>query len=265
MLNYKNLIYLIDMDGTIYRGSLPIPHVKEFIRYLQDNNRKFLMVTNCPGSSKKKRVDKLSAMGIEVTEDKIISFGDATVDYLINNTKFSRFYLIGSKALEELFIQRGLEIVHENPDCVVVGYDVNFTYDKLKKAVNFILNGAGFISTNIDNTIPEGSQLIPHTGAITASIEAATGAKPVIIGKPERYLLDTAIDRLHCSKEQCCVIGDRLDTDIYFGVKQNILSFLVLTGVTKKEMLEDSIIQPTKVFDDLSQLMLWDKEINRIV
>jgi ribonucleotide monophosphatase NagD (HAD superfamily) len=76
--------------------------------------------------------------------------------------------------------------------------------------------------------------------------------------------LDTAIDRLHCSKEQCCVIGDRLDTE-YFGVKQNILSFLVLTGVTKKEMLENSIIKPTKVFDDLSRLMLWDKEINRIV
>ena len=77
-----------------------------------------------------------------------------------------------------------MEIVHENPDCVVVGYDVNFTYDKLKKAVNFILNGAGFISTNIDNTIPEGSQLIPHTGAITASIEAATELNLLLLVSP---------------------------------------------------------------------------------
>lgn len=256
----KDLVYLIDMDGTIYRGSTPVPYAEEFIRYLQENERKFLMVTNCPENSTEALLQKVREMGIEIGEENIISSGDATAGYISDNTTYKRIYLIGNEAFKDKLIEKGLQIVSDNPDCVVVGYDREFDYKKMKEATQFILDGAGFICTNCDNTIPEGDKIVPHTGSIVASIETATGVKPIMIEKPERYLLDAAINRFNCSKEQCCMIGDRLDTDIYFGVKQDIISFLVLTGITNKKILKDSEIQPTKIFNDLSEVMLFDKE-----
>jgi len=262
MAEYSNLIYLIDMDGTIYRGTCPIQYAKEFISYLQKKNRIFFMMTNCPGNSADALAQKVQGMGIDVGPDNIITSADATADYLANNTLCSKVYIIGSDALKEKIAEKGIDIVCERPDYVVVGYDKEFSYEKMKKAVQFILDGAGFICTNGDSTIPDGKKLVPHTGAIAASIESASGVKPVIIGKPEGYFLDTLSRRLNCRREQFCIVGDRLDTDIYFGVKQNILSFLVLTGVTSIDDLKKSSIQPTKVFKNLYELMMFDKENN---
>ncbi|HHY81700.1 MAG TPA: HAD-IIA family hydrolase [Clostridiales bacterium] len=262
MNGFRDLIYLIDMDGTIYRGSAPIPCAKEFIEYLKQAGRKFLLVTNCPGSSTESLIKKLSGMGIELDKGSILSSGDAAAEYLIKSTSYRKIYCIGSKALQDKLAERGLELVSEKPDCVVVGYDREFDYEKMKNAVQFILDGAAFVCTNYDATIPEGEKVVPHTGAIAEGIKAATGVEPVIIGKPESHLLSTVVSRFGCSREQCCIVGDRLDTDVYFGVKQNIKSFLVLTGVTTRDMLKESSIQPTKVFNNLYELMQFDEKVN---
>lgn len=258
---FKDLVYLVDMDGTIYRGSDPILHAKEFISYLQQKGRKFLLVTNCPGNSTDVLIEKVRNMGIYIGQNNIISSGDVTAEFLCSST-YKRIYLIGSDALKEKLTGKGINVVTEDADCVVVGYDQAFDYKKMKEATQFILDGAEFICTNCDFTIPEGDKVVPHTGSIAAAIEAATGIKPVYMGKPEHYLLDAVVQRFGCDRSKCCIIGDRLDTDIYFGVKQNIISFLVLTGVTNPEMLKYSTIQPTKVFEDLSEVQLYDEEIN---
>jgi len=235
---YSDLIYLIDMDGTIHRGSCPIQHAKEFIRYLQGGNRTFFLVTNCPGSFQDDLAEKLQTMGIDVEPDNIITSADATADYLASNTFCSKVYFIGGNALKEKIARKGIDIVSEGPDYVVVGYDKEFNYEKMKKATQFILDGAGYVCTNGDSTIPDGNKLVPHTGAIAASIEAASGVKPMIIGKPEPYLLDMLSRRFNLKRDRFCIVGDRLDTDIYFGVKQNTFSFLVLAGVTGMEELK---------------------------
>ncbi|HHV60645.1 MAG TPA: HAD-IIA family hydrolase [Clostridiaceae bacterium] len=256
MTEFKDLAYLIDMDGTIYRGSVPIPHAREFIRYLQQNRRKFLLVTNCPGNSTNALVEKVRNMGIHIGCNDIISSGDATAEFLCTSP-YKRIYLIGSDALKDKLVKKGINVVTEDADCVVVGYDLSFNYKKMKEAAQFILNGAGFVCTNYDLTIPDGDRVVPHTGSIAASIEAATGVKPVYMGKPEYYLLEAVIKRLNCSRDKCCTVGDRLDTDIYFGIRQNIKSFLVLTGVTTREMLRHSKIQPTRAFENLLDILSY--------
>lgn len=260
MKEVKKLIYIIDMDGTLYHGTSPIEHAKEFIQYLQENNRKFILATNCPGNSPGGLVTKLSSMGIEVNESNILTSGQITASYISENKIASRIYLIGSQSLEEELIKKGLQVVQDNPDCVVVGFDRDFTYDKMKKAVGFILGGAKFIVTNSDYTIPEGDIIVPHTGALAAGIEISTGVKPLTLGKPEKYILEEVQHRLNCCKEECCIVGDRLDTDIATGIRFGIKSYLVMTGVTYYKLLEESEIKPTRVFNDLKELMIFDME-----
>jgi 4-nitrophenyl phosphatase len=260
MKEVKKLVYIIDMDGTLYHGTSPIEHAKEFIKYLQENNRKFILATNCPGNSPAGLVAKLSSMGIEVNEGNILTSGQVTASYISDNKIASRLYLIGSQALEEEMIKKGLQVVQEEPDCVVVGFDRYFTYEKMKKAVGFILNGAKFIATNSDYTIPEGGLIVPHTGALAAGIEIATSVKPLTLGKPEKYIINEVEHKLNCCKEECCIIGDRLDTDIATGIRFGINSYLVMTGVTSYDLLKESEIQPTRFFKDLKELMEFDRD-----
>lgn len=258
MTHTKALNYLIDMDGTLYHGASPIPYAKEFIEYLNRNNRKYLLLTNCPGNSVQALVEKLKSMGIYVNEQNILTSGQAAASFLSLMKPDMSIYLVGSDALKDELLRAGLRIDNENPDCVLVGYDRQFDYEKMFQAVHHILSGSKFICTNGDYTIPEGNKLVPHTGAIAASIEAAAGIKPLIIGKPEKYIIDFALKKLECTKDECCIIGDRLDTDIASGVKHEIPSYLVLTGVTDKALLAKSEVQPTRVFNNLNEIMIYE-------
>ena len=252
--------YLIDLDGTIYRGTRAIEHAKEFISYLKKNNRKFLFATNCPLNSLEKLAEKLRGMDIACEPSDFINCSMATADYLNEYHKGKKVYAVGSPALKELFKDYGITLTEDKADVVVIGYDTEVTYEKLKKACVEILSGAEFIATNLDNTIPFLDTFIPHTGANVAFIECATGKKAKVIGKPEGYMIDTACKILDCEKDSLCIIGDRLDTDISFGAQNGIDSYLVLTGTTKAY---DSSMnpEPTLVFNNLREIM--DFELNK--
>lgn len=254
------MIYIIDMDGTLYHGRTPIEYAKEFIQYLQNNNRRFIMVTNCPSSTADDLVLKLARMGIRIDEDNILTSGQVTASFVAGNKTGAKVHMIGSNALRNELEKRGAEIVTTEPDFVIVGFDRKFSYGKMKRATRYILEGAKFIVTNNDYTIPEGNTTIPHTGAIAAGIEKATGVKPLVIGKPEKYILDAVIEKLDCSKEECCIIGDRLDTDIVMGTRCGMSAYLVMTGVTSHDLLKNSAIQLDRVFESLKELMDSDRD-----
>ena len=251
--------YLIDLDGTVYRGTEPVEYAKEFIKYLKDNNRKFLFATNCPLNSLDNLALKLQGMGIDCLPSDFINCTMATADYLNENYKGKKVYAIGSKALKDLLLSYGITLCESNADVVVIGYDTEVTYNMLKEACVQILSGAAFIATNLDNTIPFLNTFIPHTGAFVSFLECATGKKATVIGKPEGYMINTACKILNCEKESLCIIGDRLDTDISFGVQNNIDSYLVLTGTTKK-YTSDMLPVPTKVFNNLSEIIDFENE-----
>jgi len=249
--------YIIDLDGTIYRGDTPIQYAREFIDYLNSGGRDYLLVTNCPSNTQASLVEKLRGMDINVKESNILTSGQATASFLVKHG-LSRVYLVGGKALETELKKKGIELVENDAKCVVVGYDLGFTYEKMRRAGKEIRNGAEFVCTNGDHVIPYRDTMVPHTGAIAASIQAASGVKPVIIGKPEKHMLDEALDILGCTKDECCVIGDNIDTDIAFGKRHGVASFLVMTGVTTQAELERSSIKPDMVFANLLEVIEHD-------
>lgn len=250
--------YLIDLDGTLYRGMTKIEYADIFIKYLNDNSRKYLFVTNCPLNSQKEIAEKLKSMGIDADSQRVLNSAMATRDYLVKAGCGKKIYIIGSKALKDELFNWGFNIVESDPDIVVVGYDREFTYKKLEKACLFIRGGAQFIGTNIDATIPSGNTFIPHTGSILASISKSTGVEPICIGKPARYMLKSAAKILGCREADCAVIGDRLDTDMAFAINNGIPGYLVLTGTTDMSMLSKSYIKPDMVFDNLLELIKYE-------
>lgn len=253
-------IYLIDLDGTIYRGNQAISGAKEFINYLKQNNRKFLFVTNCPLNSIEALTKKLISMGIECNENDFINSSMSTCDFLKTYYKDKKVFLIGSEALQNMLISNDIKLTHDNADIVVVGYDNTVNYEKLKNACIQINKGAKLIATNPDNNIPYKDTFIPHTGAMISFIENACGVKATIIGKPNQYLLHTACKQLKCKKSELCVIGDRIDTDISFAINNGIDGYLVLTGAIKSKD-ETFIPKPTKIFNNLKEIIIFERRL----
>lgn len=144
---------------------------------------------------------------------------------------------------------------------MVQGIDRSFNYASLAQASRWILSGAKFVLTNPDLMLPSDDGVMPGAGAIGAAIEAASGVKPVVIGKPESHLIKYATDLLNIQPEHAAVVGDNMRTDIAAGVNAGCRTILVLTGLTTTENLEHykSItgITPDEICADLAELKMF--------
>ena len=70
--------YICDMDGVIYHGNRIIPHVKEFVDFLNREKKDFLFLTNSSERSPRELAQKLGRMGLEVGEDHFYTSALAT-------------------------------------------------------------------------------------------------------------------------------------------------------------------------------------------
>jgi 4-nitrophenyl phosphatase len=113
--------------------------------------------------------------------------------------------------------------------------DRNYNYRKLATAFTFIQTNAKFIATNTDATLPTERGEIPGAGAMVSSLEGCTQKRPIIIGKPNTYLMKLALERTKSAVKDCVVVGDRPETDIAMARKAGCLGIIVLTGVTNKK------------------------------
>ena len=61
--------FICDMDGVIYHGNQLLPGVKEFVEWLQKEEKQFLFLTNASSRSPKELQNKLYRMGLEIGEE----------------------------------------------------------------------------------------------------------------------------------------------------------------------------------------------------
>ena len=260
------LKYIIDLDGTIYQQNRPIKFADKFISYLQKEGREFVFFTNSPEKSPLELKLKLSGFNIDVSEKQIITSGQVAIDYLLCHNKNCTVFVIGTNQLKNDFSNSGFNVVDsksKKADYVVCGFSRGVDFSDIEAACRYIWNGAKLICTNFDESIPCENGLTPHTGAINASIEYATGEKAIVLGKPGSYTFEFLQNRLNAQKQELCVIGDRIDIDMLFGKLNGIKSFLVYTGITS----EAEALDPKNHgffdagFKNLKQLMDFDKEL----
>jgi 4-nitrophenyl phosphatase len=165
-------------------------------------------------------------------------------------------YVIGEEPLQDILKLDGFEIADSSSgaEAVVVGLDRSVGWPQMAEAAFAIQEGAAFIGTNPDKSLPIERGFAPGNGAILAALEATTGVSPVVIGKPEPHLYLQAQERLGSPVENILAVGDRLETDILGGQGVGMPTALLLTGVTSRTMLESSDIQPNYIFDNLGHL-----------
>lgn len=252
---------IIDMDGVLYRGTERIPGTPEFLGFLRERGIGFVLATNNATLTPQQFVTKLAGMGVEVGVDELLTSSQATASHLASIAPSgTRVFVVGMDGLRTALEEAGFELVEQEPDYVVAGMDFTICYERLAQATLHIRAGAGFIGTNPDRTFPSERGIVPGAGALLALLEAATGVKPRVIGKPETDMMEQAMLRLGAAPETTAALGDRLETDILAGQRAGIRTLLVLSGVTDRPLLARSEIQPDLVFEDVADLRATWKE-----
>ncbi|MFC1997979.1 HAD-IIA family hydrolase [Chloroflexota bacterium] len=247
--------FIFDMDGTIYLGGDLLPGAAEIVNYLLDQEIPFYFLTNNSSRSKLDYVKKLTAFELPVSPNEIFTSGEATAIYLQRQKPGARVFVVGTPSLEEEFISFGFDLVQENPDYAVLGFDTTLTYEKIWKLCDFVRDDVPYIATHPDINCPTETGFMPDIGAIMAMVASSTGRKPdLIIGKPYTSIVEAIIEKTGFAPAQMAMVGDRLYTDIALG-KAGIKTILVLSGEAKEEDIPSAPVKPDFVLENVGELL----------
>jgi len=252
-------LFLFDMDGTLYLGDRLYDFTIELLQIIREKGGKYLFMTNNSSKSVADYIKKLEKMGIASTREDFITSSQATAYYLHKHHEGQTLYVCGTESLKEELRYEGFTVTEEldEVECVVMGFDTELTFKKLHDVSYLLLTRPGlpYIATNPDLVCPTEFGSVPDCGSVCIGIKNATGREPVVIGKPSALMPQLAMERLGIAKEEACVVGDRIYTDVKSGLNAGITGILVMSGETTPEILAESPDKPHLVLQDASEIL----------
>jgi len=251
---------LLDGDGVLWKADTPIPGIKAFFEFLVQKKINFALITNNNTRTAQNYVDKLHKFGIEADLSQVFTSSTATAAYLLDHFgEGAPLHVVGMDGLISTLQEAGfkLSIGETQPNhevlAVVAGMDRQINHQKIKIAMRLIMNGAEFIATNTDGSFPTPEGINPGTGMVIGALQATTDVEPLVIGKPQTAIFETALRRFDEIPQNAVMVGDRLETDILGASRLGIETVAVLTGVTSREEISRSEIKPDHIFEDISR------------
>jgi HAD superfamily hydrolase (TIGR01450 family) len=253
-------LLLADLDGVVYEGSVAIKNAVETLNKIIENNIPVGYVTNNSSRKPETIVAQLVELGLTSNPEDIISSGQTAVELL--QTKIAagaKVLVVGGEGLRARVLSGGFEVVSssdDKPEAVIQGFAPDVSWKDLAEAAYSIQNGAIWVATNNDWTLPQEKGLAPGNGTLVGAVHTAVGQLPIVAGKPEPAIFQTAINLFQPNK--AIFVGDRLDTDILGANRAAINSVLVLTGVsTRKDVLAASLEErPVFIVETLHDLLV---------
>ncbi len=256
--------FILDMDGVLWHGDTPMPGFVDFFARLRNTGRNFVLATNNASKTPAQYITRFKDFGVEIDEAQVLTSSEATGSYLAEAyAAGTAVYVLGGDGIHHAIRRRGFEIltvedvmVHgKRAEIVVVGFWRDASYKDFAAGAVCINHGATFIGTNPDVSFPSEWGNLPGAGSFLALLEAATGQKPITVGKPGTIIFEDALKRLRGTKENTAMVGDRLNTDIEGANAAGLNSILVLSGISSRDDLAHANgNQPDFIFADISEL-----------
>lgn len=217
--------FLFDLDGVVYLGEQPVANTIDVIGRLKQRGITVRFITNSSSATREDIRSKLTRMGVDAETEDVFSAAWGTAAYA-SEADYERVYVLGTPGLENTVRNRGLTIVETDPDAVIVGNDKSLTYEKLTGATRALYrNDTPFLAANTDPVYPTADGIAPGTGALVSAIETATDREPTVIGKPNQYLFDFALEGLE--DQRVAIVGDTPESDIAGARNAGIESILL--------------------------------------
>ncbi|TEY26740.1 hypothetical protein BOTCAL_1181g00010 [Botryotinia calthae] len=279
-------VFLFDCDGVLWSGDLIFPGTVETLELLRSKGKKIVFVTNNSTKSRTEYQKKLTALGIPSNVDEIFGSAYSSAIYISRILKLpapkNKVFVLGESGIETELKTEGVEFIggtdpayrrditpedykgiadgsllDDDVGVVLAGLDFHINYLKLCHAYHYLRRGAVFLATNTDSTLPSNHTFFPGAGSISIPLINMIGKEPTALGKPNQAMMDSIEGKFQFDRKKTCMVGDRLNTDIKFGIEGKLGGTLaVLTGVSKKEEweAENAPVVPAYYVDKLSDL-----------
>ncbi|GAA4227438.1 HAD hydrolase-like protein [Actinomadura meridiana] len=261
-------VALLDLDGVVYVGRRPVPAAAESLAKARAAGQRLAFVTNNASRTPSAVVALLSEVGVPADAEDVVTSAQAAARMLAERLPAgSEVLVVGGMGLRHALYAHGLRPVStaaNRPAAVVQGFHPELGYGLLSEGARAVADGALFVGSNADVTIPGGDgPPNPGNGALLRVISSATGVEPIIAGKPARPLHHESI--LRTGARRPLVVGDRLDTDIEGAHNGGADSLLVFTGVTGhlEALTAPAHQRPTYLASDLTGLLVPHPEVVR--
>ena len=219
--------WLLDLDGVVWLADVPIPGSVEAVRRLRDTGTRVLFVTNNSSATVAHYLAKLEGMGLPTGADDLVTSAQAAASLLAPG---ERVLAVAGEGVREAVAGAGAHVVEEPDaaDAVVVGWHRDFDFARLTLAARAVWGGARLIGTNDDATYPTPTGPLPGGGSILAAVAYASGAEPVVAGKPHEPMAELVRARVGTP---AVFVGDRPSTDGLMAARLGVPFVLVATGV----------------------------------
>jgi glycerol-1-phosphatase len=250
---------VFDLDGVVYLGDQVIEAAPAALDQVRGLGVTVAFVTNNSYRPPELVVEKLHRLGVKAAPEEVLTSAQALVRLLGGPAGLDgvKVMVVGGPGLRQALEAAGARLVDGSawPDTevVAVGFDPDLTYARVRDATLAIRAGARFVGSNPDTTLPSPDGLWPGAGATLALLQASTGVRPEVAGKPERALLDTAAAAI--GPGPYLMVGDRADTDLDGAHRLGWSTALVLSGVTRLVDLPDLTTAPEHVLRDVGGLL----------
>jgi 4-nitrophenyl phosphatase len=247
---------VLDVDGTLVRGDEPIPGAIETVDRLRERGFDVLLLSNNPTRTPADYADWLAELGFAVGPEEVVTSGSLTADYVAEEYPGRKTFVLGEEGLRAMLDSRGVPMVADpdRAEVVVASIDRGFTYDRLRETL-WALDGAAFVATDPDRTIPAPDRPVPGSGAIVAAVSEAAGRDPdAMLGKPAETAAAAVESRVAGRGPEILMVGDRLDTDVRMGERAGMTTALVLSGVSTRADVEASAVNPDYVLDSVTDV-----------
>ncbi|MBR2861617.1 MAG: HAD-IIA family hydrolase [Clostridia bacterium] len=254
---------MLDLDGTVYLGDNIFPWTLEFLSRLDSLGIKHIFLTNNSSKGTDAYIQKFAKMGIEADESNILISSHAAADYINNNYKGKRTFILGTESMQNEMKALGVNVCEDEPEILLAGFDTALDYNRLTKFANLVATGLPYIATHPDAVCPAENGFLPDLGSVIELIYACCKRRPqVICGKPNEQILIAAEHKTGFSRENLLMVGDRLTTDIAIGA-WGIKTALVLSGEATMEDVPSAPHRPDYIFPSIKELGEALEEANK--
>jgi len=216
---------LLDLSGTVYEGETLLPGALEAIQELQMAGLPLRYITNTSRTPRRKILQKLQAMGFDVSQEEIFTAPSAVQEY-IEEHKLNPWLLVHPDIIDEFDADDSAP-----SDCVVVcDAAYAFNYETLNSAFRLLLEGARLLAVGDNRYFKDDDGMSLDAGPFVKALEYAAGCEAIILGKPSPAFFHAAASQLGCRPGEVLMVGDDVFSDVNGALKSGLKAALVRTG-----------------------------------
>lgn len=243
---------LLDLDGTVYVGSRPVPGAVDAVASLRRLGVGVRFVTNTDSVTPEALCGRLAGLGIEAAASEVLT-PVVLARRLFDGLDSPSVLAVAAPGIRELLASwlaaPGAPATH----VLVCDPSYGATYDDLDAAFRAVRGGAELIATQVARFARRDDGEHLDTGGFVRLLEYATGERARVLGKPSPDFFRLALDAAGVAPELAVMVGDDLAADVAGAQAVGVRGVLVRTGKGGGAHPE-AAITPDATIDSLAAL-----------